>query len=189
MPNHGRMLLIIFSQLSLAVSCQQPWNGIVHSYSADSFLTSLSSILLITSADQWELIFLCRNWTVYAPNSDDTNINAGGNPQELAKDGQDPITTSITKETTNKYKISHFYAVRKVTRLSTFVLDRDRLLPFPNLYCAFSSSSKRKKNCQLVCHGVSMKQNLITSFCYKYHREKLQKGKKYKSSRQVSLPN
>lgn len=52
----------------------------------------------------------------------------------MAKDGQDPTTNSITKETANKYKISHLYAVRKVTRLSTFVLDRGRLLPFPNLY-------------------------------------------------------
>lgn len=70
MPNHGRMLLITSSQLSLAVSSQQLWNGIAHCYSADSsLLTSLSSILLITSADQRELNFLCRNWTVYAPNS------------------------------------------------------------------------------------------------------------------------
>lgn len=54
--------------------------------------------------------------------------------QKLAKDGQDPTTTSMSKETANKYKISQFYAVRKVTRLSTLVSDKDRLLPFPNLY-------------------------------------------------------
>lgn len=65
---------------------------------------------------------------------DDTNINTGGKIQKLAKDGQDPTTNSITKETANKYRISHLYAVRKVSRLSTFVLDKDRLLPFPNLY-------------------------------------------------------
>lgn len=63
-----------------------------------------------------------------------TSDDTGGKMQKSAKDGQDPTTTSITKETANKYKISHFYAVRKVTRLSTFVLDKDRLLPFPNLY-------------------------------------------------------
>lgn len=53
--------------------------------------------------------------------------------QKLAKDGQDLTITSISKETANKYKISHLYAVRKVTILSTLVLDKHRLLPFPNL--------------------------------------------------------
>lgn len=63
----------------------------------------------------------------------------------MARDEQDPTTTSITKETANKYKILHFYAVRKVTRLPTFVLDKDRLLPFPNLYFTVLSLSAIKE--------------------------------------------
>lgn len=63
----------------------------------------------------------------------------------MARDEQDLTTTSITKETANKYKISHFYAVRKVTTLPTFVLDKDKLLPFPNLYFIVLSLSAIKE--------------------------------------------
>lgn len=62
----------------------------------------------------------------------------------MARVEQDPTTTSISKETANKYKISHFYA-KKVNRLTTFVLDKDKLLPFPNLYFIVLSLSAIKE--------------------------------------------
>lgn len=148
MSNHGRMLLIAFWQLSLAESCQQLRNGTAHYCPADSqFQTSSSSIFLITSSRPARAHFPLQKLFMLQT-SDDTR---GKKMQKLAKDGQDLTITSISKETANKYKISHLYAVRKVTRLSTLVLDKHRLLPFPNLSFIVLSlpAVKEKKLCQL----------------------------------------